>query len=169
MVLNKRAINFTLLLKKIEAIRLTKEQYTYHTYLKEWAGKDCELCNLPLNPYGIYLNNEQAVCIGCFNNYIAAEEYLDNLGAFESRILQANKLTEDFSASLKANHHNIDLDLANKLFKGLSLAEIEQMIGLPKSFGSFDYGIEAGNWRLEKFPIEIWFKNQICTEVVIII
>ncbi|MNQ77755.1 hypothetical protein D3C85_926430 [compost metagenome] len=168
MVFNKRTINFPLLLKKIEAIRLIKEQYTYHSHLEKLAGNDCELCALQLNPYGIYLNNKEAICIGCFNNYIAAEEYSDNLATFETRVLQANKLAEDFFASLIANRHNIDLDLANRLFKGLSLAEIEQMIGLPKSFGSFDYGIEAGNWKLENFLIEIWFKNQTCTEVVII-
>ncbi|SMC61283.1 hypothetical protein SAMN04488101_101712 [Pedobacter nyackensis] len=40
------------------------------------------------------------------------------------------------------------------------------MIGLPKNFGSFDYGIEAGNWKLSDCLVEIWFKNQICTEVV---
>ncbi|MNY44275.1 hypothetical protein D3C86_1792890 [compost metagenome] len=76
-----------------------------------------------------------------------------------------NQQADLFTASLKTNPQNIDLDLADKLFKDLTLSQIEQMIGFPQQFGSFDYGIEAGKWKLNNFLIEIWFKNQICTEV----
>ncbi|MDR6785159.1 hypothetical protein ABIE26_003857 [Pedobacter africanus] len=166
MVFNIRTIDFSRLLKKVEAIRLTKDQFTYQTYLNKFAGKNCELCELPLNPYGIYLKDKQAICIQCFNNYIIAEDYLNNLKTFEAKVSRTNKLTDAFFASLKADPQNIDLNLANTLFKGFSLSEIEQMIGLPKSFGSFDYGVEAGNWKFNNFMVEIWFKNQVCTEVV---
>lgn len=166
MVFNIRTIDFSLLREKVETIRLTKEQYTYHTYLKVFAGKNCELCMLPLNPYGIYLNKEKAICIQCFNNYIASEDYLDNLKSFETRVSRTNEQAYTLAVWLKTNHQIIDLNLANGLFKGLSLSEIEQMIGLPKNFGSFDYGIEVGKWKLSNFLVEIWFKNQICTEVV---
>lgn len=167
MIFNIRTIDFSLLREKIETIRLTKELYTYHSYLKAFAGKNCELCILPLNPYGIYLNHEQAICIQCFNNYIISENCLNNLKSFETRVSKVNEQAEALAVSLKTNHQNIDLNLANELFKGLSLSEIEQMIGLPKHFGSFDYGLEAGKWKLSNFLVEIWFKNQICTEVEI--
>jgi len=166
MVFNIRTIDFSRLLEKIETIRLTKELYTYHTYLETFAGKNCELCVLPLNPYGIYLNNEQAICVQCFNSYVAAEHYLNNLGSFETRVSRMKERACALAVSLKTNRQNIDLNLANGLFKDLSLSEIEQMIGLPKDFGSFDYGVEAGKWKLSDFLVEIWFKNQICTEVV---
>ncbi|QIL37909.1 hypothetical protein G7074_00580 [Pedobacter sp. HDW13] len=168
MVLNKRMIDRRQLIEKIEAIRLIKQQYIYHTYLEELAGKNCELCALPLNPYGIYLNNKQAICIQCFNDYINTKDYLDNLEIFETRVSRTNKLADNFSASLKTYGQNIDIDLINKLFKDLSLAEIEQMVGFPKSFGSFDYGIEAGRWKLENLLVEIWFKKQVCTKVTLI-
>lgn len=132
------------------------------------TGKNCELCVLPLNPYGIYLNDKQAICIQCFNNYINTEDYLANLVIFEARVLRTNKLVDDFSSSLNVDGQNIDIGQIDKLFKDLSLAEIEQMAGFPKSFGSFDYGIEAGRWKLENLLVEIWFKNQICTEVTMI-
>lgn len=103
---------------------------------------------LPLNPYGIYLKDNQAICIQCFNNYVAAEDYLNHLQSFETRVLRTNERAGAFSVSLKTDPQNMDLNLANTLFKGLSLSEIEQMIGFPKSFGSFDYGIEAG-----KYPV----------------
>lgn len=166
MILNKRTIDFPHLLTKIETIRLTKEQYTYHTYLKEFAGIKCALCELPLNPYGIYLNLEQAICIQCFNHYISAKDHLHNLELFEAKVLRVNKLADDFTTLLKNTPQHIDLDLANGLFMGLSLAEIEQMIGLPQNFGSFDFGVEAGTWKLSSFRIEIWLRNQICTEVL---
>jgi len=167
MILNKRTIDFHQLLRKIPAIRLIKEQYIYHTCSDKFAGKNCGICGLPLNPYGIYLNYEQAICTQCFSDYISAENYLHNYKSFEAKVLLKNELLAAFSSSLNKNSRNIDLDLANQLFTGLSLAEIEQMIGLPANLGSFDHGIEAGNWKLINFRIEIWFKNQICTEVVL--
>ncbi|WP_448633989.1 hypothetical protein [Pedobacter panaciterrae] len=166
MILSKRTIDFSHLLAKIETIRLNKAQYTYHTYLKEFAGIKCALCELPLNPYGIYLNLEQAICIQCFNHYISAKDHLHQLALFEAKVLRVNKLADDFMALLKNDPPQIDLDLANRLFIGLSLAETEQMIGLPQNFGSFDFGVEAGTWKVSNFRMEIWFKNQICTEVL---
>jgi hypothetical protein len=165
MVIDKRTIDFPRLLEKIERIRSTDALYTYHSYLKDYIGKRCEICVLPLNPYGAYLNHEQAICITCFNNYISSKDYLNNLKSFEERVSRMNQQADLFTASLKTNPQNIDLDLADKLFKELTLSEIEQMIGFPQQFGSFDYGIEAGKWKLNNFLIEIWFKNQICTEV----
>ena len=165
MVFNKRTIDFSRLREKIETIRLTKHLYTYYTYLKAFAGKHCELCCLPLNPYGIYLKDKQAICIQCFNQYVSDEDYLNNLRIFEARVSSANDLADTLCTSLKNSPQNINIDMVNQLFKGLSLTEIEQMIGLPENFGSFDYGIEAGKWHLSNFLIEIWFKNQICTEV----
>lgn len=166
MVFNRRTINYQRLREKIEIIRLTKALYTYHSYLKNFAGKNCELCVLPLNPYGIYLNNEQAICIQCFNIYVVTEDYANNLKSFETRVSKMNEQANALSDSLKATPQNIDLIQLNGLFKGLTLSEIEQMIGFPQQFGSFDHGVEAGKWKLNNFLIEIWFKNQICTEAI---
>ncbi|MFA4867892.1 MAG: hypothetical protein WC623_06835 [Pedobacter sp.] len=165
---NIRKIDFPHLLEKIETIRSTKPLYTYHSYLKNYTGKKCELCLLPLNPYGVYLNHEQAICITCFNNYISSKDYLNNLKSFEARVSRMNEQADLLTASLTNNPKNIDLNLANQLFKELTLTEIEQMIGFPKHFGSFDYGIEAGTWKLNNSLVEIWFKNQICTEVAMV-
>ncbi|MEQ7801843.1 hypothetical protein ABDJ41_18755 [Pedobacter sp. ASV1-7] len=164
MVIDIRTIDFPRLLEKIETIRSTKALYTYHSYLMNYTGKHCELCVLPLNPYGVYLSHEQAICITCFNNYISSKDYLKNLKSFETRVSKIIEQADLLATSLKTNPQHIDLDLANKLFKELTLSEIEQMIGVPQQFGSFDYGIEAGKWKLNNFLIEIWFKNQICTE-----
>jgi len=166
MVLNKRTVDFPHLMKKVEAIRLTKEEYVYHSYLSASAGKVCSVCDLPLNPYSTYVNGKACICTSCFNKYISADDYLDQLSAYESKVVHTNKLVELLYASLKKDQHHIELDLVNSLFEGLSRLEIEQLIGLPKTFGSFDHGVEAGCWKLGHGVIELWFKNQIFTDVV---
>ncbi|EDM34212.1 hypothetical protein PBAL39_17294 [Pedobacter sp. BAL39] len=166
MALNKRTVDFPHLLKKVEAIRLKKEEYVYHSYLGASGGEICAICDLPLHPYSTYVNGKARICTICFNNYISADDYMDHLNAYEIKVLHTNKLVDMLSVSLKNDQNHIELDLVSSLFQGLSLLEIEQLIGNPKSFGSFDHGVEAGCWKLGHVVVELWFKNQIFTDVV---
>lgn len=52
-------------------------------------------------------------------------------------------------------------------FIGLTIFEIESVVGTCSSYGSFDHGIEVYDWKCGKAYVQAWFRESRCDEIEI--
>ena len=173
--IQKRILNFETFKQIIEKyILLENQDYLewFECYTKLFPNgksqQDCILCQLPvyINEYGVHQYQNEILCGDCYAQFIDNNDKVKEFADFQNKVTISNAKIENLNANMQSNpSFLLNESMLTDIFKGFRLKEVEYALGNSIRYGDLDRGLASGYWNINDTKFEIWFQNEICTEV----